>query len=164
MFILSRRGFGMIRFTLPAAFVVWLASQSSVFAHKLHVEANLSGDRVRIDAYYEDDTPAQDARVTVSKDGVTVLEGKTDEHGTWTFPRPTIGSYLVKVESVGHAAKTEFAIGGMEVSSEPETRAANTRTPWGRLGLGIGLLIGFTLTWLWLRRHGHPHSHSEDSI
>jgi nickel transport protein len=145
------------------------------FAHKLIVDAAPKGDRLRVEAYYEDDTPADDAKVTVLQGDTVVAEGKTDDRGVWSCPLPPPGTYQVKVLSVGHVGRTTVPVegpasgtadSGSDQVLNPEKRAEDTRTPWNRLGLGVGLILGLALAWWLIRRksHGHRHPHAEDSL
>lgn len=137
--------------------------------HAMHAEARLKGERVSIEAFYSDDTPAQNAKVVVTnKQGVEVASGKTDEKGVWTFDRPKPGSYEATVDDgEGHRTKIPIAIpsdprytnpppgpddGGVVVSAGP-TRAEVTKMPWLRIVLGLGAIaaVGGAL-WLAVRK------------
>lgn len=148
------------------AFVILAGVTTPAFAHKLIVDPRIKGDRLHVEAFYEDDTPAQQAKVTVLNGDMIVAEGRTDEKGVWSIPKPAPGTYLVKVESLGHAAKETLVV--TEAKNRPENtpgpvvdeanetvdedRAAKVRTPWNRIGLGLGLILGVTLMSLVLRK------------
>jgi nickel transport protein len=122
-------------------------------AHAMFVDVKHAEDPVKVLAYFDEDMPAEFADVTVTgADGNVVLTGKTDEHGVWTFPRPTkSGTYTVTVKLTGHVAKREFTVDG-----EAETTAAPARrlNKWVGLGIGVAVLLGASgLSWL-LRRRG----------
>src|SRR5262245_49199303 len=93
---------------IAVAFV--LAGSTPAFAHRLHVEAKVAGDQLRVEAYYSDDTPAQEARITITRGDQPVAEGRTDERGVWTCPRPAPGTYTVRAESAGHAARETLVV------------------------------------------------------
>jgi nickel transport protein len=141
-----------------------LTGTSSAFAHRLHVDPKIVGDQLRVEAYYDDDTPAQDARITVRAGDVTVAEGRTDDKGVWTCPKPTGGKYTVRAESVGHAATETLDIGDFAAAAEPPAtdepksaqRLANTRTPWRNLAVGLGLLGTVCVAWLFTRKAANP--------
>lgn len=151
-------------------------------AHGIGAEAKLKGERVHVEGFFDDDTPASDAKVTVTgEDGKVVAEGKTDAKGQWSFPVPAAGKYRVAVDAGGgHLAKTTItiparpAVTGTHTSgtspssvpanqSEPETvvsdgptRAEVTGGRWLKAGVGlaiIGLLTGgFWLATRWKAR------------
>ena len=84
---------------------------SPAFAHKLLTSWKVDGGRVRVEAFFDDDTPAQEAQVVVTDAADrTVAEGRTDERGVWSFARPAAGSYSVRVESVGHRATARIKV------------------------------------------------------
>jgi hypothetical protein len=140
-------------------------------AHALHAEARLKGDRVTVEAFYSDNTPAQNARILVhDKKGVEVATGHTDDSGTWQFPRPRSGSYEVTVEAGdGHRTRVPIAIpsdpriaaesgtdGGVVVTAGP-TRAELTRLPWLRVIIGLGAIATVAgALWLATRRTAAP--------
>jgi len=136
-----------------------LSGTTSAFAHRLHVDPKVVGDQLRVEAYYDDDTPAQEAKITVRSGDMTVAEGRTDEKGVWTCPKPAAGKYTVRAESVGHAATESLDINEIAASepvasdeSKSAQRLANTRTPWRNLAVGLGLLGTVCLGWLFTRK------------
>ena len=75
-----------MRSSLPV--LVLLIGAAPAFAHKLYVDPTLVGDRLRVEVYYDDDTPAQDAQVTVLFGDENLATGRTDEKGVWSCPAP----------------------------------------------------------------------------
>jgi hypothetical protein len=144
-----------------------LSGTPSAFAHRLHVDPKIVGDQLRVEAYYDDDTPAQEAKITVRAGDTMVAEGRTDEKGVWTCPKPAAGKYTVRAGSVGHAATETIDIGEVVATTEPPAaddpksaqRLANTRTPWRNLAVGLGLLGTVCVAWLFTRKAAvRPHS------
>ena len=95
------------------------------------------GDRLRVEAYYDDGTPAQEAKVTVRRADQVVVEGRTDDKGVWTCPRPEPGTYTVRVVSVGHAADPETVVVAGASRPRPPSRPPTTG-PGGRGRRGAG--------------------------
>lgn len=135
-----------------------LAGTSPAFAHRLNVRPMMVGDQLRVEAFYDDDTPAQEAKVTVNQGDQTIAEGRTDEKGVWTCARPAPGTYVVRAESVGHAAKETLVVPEPDrpTPTEPipstDGRARRTQTPWGRLAAGLAVIGGLWLAWIISRR------------
>ena len=138
---------------ITAALMVWC---SPAFAHRLHVDAKPTDEHIRVEAYYDDDTPAQEARITIRLGEQLIAEGRTDEKGVWTCPCPAPGTYTVRAESAGHAATTTLPVPqGQEAVVEPspeDDRASRTRTPWARLAAGLAVIGGLWLGWRVTRR------------
>ncbi|MDB5307441.1 MAG: hypothetical protein JWO38_1643 [Gemmataceae bacterium] len=109
-----------------------------------------ASDPIRVEAGYDDDTPAEKAKVTVTDAaGNPVAAGVLDERGVWTFPKPGPGSYTVVVEITGHRDAVRLEV--------PEAAAPVVYSGWRLdkrlgLGLGLGLLLGGTLAVVYLRR------------
>jgi nickel transport protein len=138
---------------------VLLVAANPALAHRLHVDARVSGETVRVEAFYDDDTPAQEAKVTLKVGDQLVAEGQTDDKGVWIGHRPKPGTYTVRAESIGHAAKDTLVVPEPEqtpAAPEPpppvEDRAKKIRTPWGRLAAGLGIIGGLWLAWMIARR------------
>src|SRR5947209_2772525 len=92
------------------AITVLLVAASPAPAHHLHVAPKVAGDIIRVEAYYDDGTPGQEARVTLKLGDQLVAEGTTDDDGVWTCPRPKPGTYTVRAETFGHAAKETLEV------------------------------------------------------
>ena len=119
------------------AVAVALLLPGAAHAHDLIAKVNPAADPIRVEAGYDDDTPAQAARVTVKDDtGTIVAGGVLDERGVWSFPKPGPGSYRVVVESAGHRDEVKLTI------HESEPPAVLSRL---RLNKTLGLVIGLTL-------------------
>ncbi|MFQ3591579.1 MAG: carboxypeptidase-like regulatory domain-containing protein [Gemmataceae bacterium] len=155
-------GVGLLGLGLPLA------------AHDLGAQAKLQDGKVILEAYFDDDTAASEAKVRVMDDnGATVSSGTTDDKGTWTFAAPPPGRYRVVVNAGGgHKATIPLKIPNRpgesrlvpeksETAASPHaeqtisagpTREQFTRFPWGRLLLGLAVLVGLAgLTYWWLR-------------
>jgi nickel transport protein len=153
-----------MRFRLPILVVALLfAPASPAFAHRLMADFKIVGDQLRVEAFYQDDTPAQKAKVIVRSGDVIVAQGQTDEKGVWTCAKPAAGSYTVRVESAGHAATETLVIAESEDGANSSNavgsdesgsmdRSTRTRTPWRNLTLGLGLVGGACAVWLVTRR------------
>jgi len=109
----------MLRMALLVVGVV--AAPGWASAHAVGVEAKWKGDRVSVETYYDDDTPAVAAKVrVVAEDGTAVAEGKTDDKGQWSFPTPPPGKYRIAIDAgAGHLAKTTLTIPPRELAPQP---------------------------------------------
>ena len=136
--------------------LVLLLGANPAAAHALGAECRLRDNKVEVEAFFDDDTPAQDAKVTVTDAQKQVIaQGRTDEQGRWSFPAPPPGDYLVLVEAgAGHSAKVKMTVpttpGGDEVSvpiSDGPSRREFTSFPLARVGVGLGVIgAAFSLT------------------
>jgi hypothetical protein len=135
-------------------------------AHRLGADCTLKASVVHVEAYFDDDSPARGARVRVEDDGdTTIVEGRTDADGHWTFPAPGPGKYTVRVDAgPGHAWRGPITIpespapvagdpadkgnpeGGVRVSEGPD-RQAITRIDWLKVGTGLGVIAAAAVAW-----------------
>ncbi|HEY1380558.1 MAG TPA: carboxypeptidase-like regulatory domain-containing protein [Gemmataceae bacterium] len=143
-----------------AALLLSLAAAAPARAHALGAEAKLRGGRVEVEAYFSDNTPARDARVTVRDAAdATIAEGRTDAEGRWSFPAPPPGRYAVVVDAgAGHRTRPiavtipgEPPAADVTVSEGPR-REEFTQFPWGRVALGLGIIAALALGWRAVRR------------
>jgi nickel transport protein len=142
-----------------------LLAAGPVSAHALGAECKLAGDRVAVEAYYDDDTPARDARVSVlGPDKNALVEGRTDSEGRWSFARPRPGDYEVVVDAGGgHRVQVGLTIPAEATTAVPQTissgptRAEFTTFPWSKVALGLAAIACMGLGW-WLARRPRPHS------
>jgi hypothetical protein len=158
--------------TRPFWFVVvaLFAVASPASAHKIFVQGKVDGNRLRVEAYYEGNIPAQQARITVENENKEVVaEGKTDALGAWSCPAPGRGNFILRAETVGHKSDP-YPLTVLQFPSDPQseepkglpeepkadkaiTREEQTCTPWWKILAGIGA-IGVFFTVLWLSRRG----------
>src|SRR5579871_4585392 len=138
--------------SFAAALLATLAIESNATAHALGAECKIRGERVVVEAYFSDNTAAQEALVSVHDEvNRSIAEGKTDSNGRWSFPIPAAGRYEVIVEAgLGHRAAVPLTIEARRPSgtvqatttvSEGPTRSDFTRFPWERLAGGILLIV-----------------------
>jgi len=141
------------------ALLALLALPAFAQAHGVGVEAKLAGGVVRIEAFFDDDTPAADAAVTVrdAADAV-VAAGRTDAAGVWAFPAPAGGKYTVRVDAGdGHATTTVVTVppgaaDGGAISAGPSRAAL---TGWRRgaaVAAGLGAIAAATALVVAVRR------------
>lgn len=102
----------MFRSRWAVAPLVALMLPAVASAHAVGLDVKLKDNAVRVEAYYDDDTPAADAKVTVeTADKAVVAEGKTDDKGVWTCSAPAAGEYTVRVDAGdGHKAKAKITV------------------------------------------------------
>jgi hypothetical protein len=124
-------------------------------AHDLHAKVTFTATEVKVVAGYDDDTPADGAKVTLTTDeGHPVAAGVLDATGNWTTPLPPPGKYHLVVNDIGHRDRVEFTI------DPPQGDAARAEITYERwrldktlgLGLGLGALLGGTVLYTFLRR------------
>ena len=125
-----------------AAALVALLSAGRAEAHDMKLSVDIDGDPIKVEARFDDGTPAQMARAKVVREtGEEVAAGTTDENGRWSFPKPGPGRYRVDIELAGHRTSLHFTIPGAE--SEPDAPAVVEGDM--RLSQKLGLSIGLTL-------------------
>ena len=156
------------RATLAAFLLLWCVG--TVAAHDIGAQAKLHEGKVTLEAYYDDDTAASEAKVRVTDPSGTIVQtGTTNDKGIWIFPAPPAGKYRVTVDAGGgHRASIDLTIpvGASAVPVEKPTVSAPepkqtissgpsreefTQFPWLRLGMGlvvVAALAGFVRWWL----------------
>lgn len=124
-------------------------------AHDLRAKVTVLPDAIRVEAGFDDDTPAEGARVrvTAAAGGREVAAGTTDERGVCLLPALPEGEYTATVEGLGHRDAVTFRVGC--ASGETEFTAWRLDK---QVGLAIGLLaiLGGTLMFWWGRRPMRP--------
>lgn len=120
------------------AFVAVLLVPGLAHAHKMHSSADIGRDIITVTAYYDDDTPADRARVTIAvvEGGELVADGVLDEKGVWACPRPGPGLYVIVVESAGHRSELRF-----EIPDAPARLAVADGPSDRRLGIALVLAV-----------------------
>jgi hypothetical protein len=136
-------------------------------AHALRAECSLGSGKVQVEAFFDDDAPAVNAKVEVlDHQAKTMAAGKTNAQGLWAFPAPAAGYYLVIVDAgMGHRAKVPITVpeaitaaGPLsekkEIISEGVARKEATSFPYllYKVGLGVVAIVLFSLAFLLGRR------------
>jgi nickel transport protein len=144
------------------ALVLALGLPSSALAHALHVLAKMEGNQVKVEAFFDDNSPAADAKVTVrDATGKVLYEGRTDGTGNWSFAMPAPGTYEIVVDDgAGHRTQKHLRVSGANADGSEQatapTREELTQVPWLKVGIGIGAIVGFSLL-VWLVRQRPPN-------
>ena len=146
-----------MRLLLPLTSLILLITVSPAWAHRLLSESKLTQTDLVVEAYFDDDTPAQEAKVSVWKENEKFAEGKTDERGVWKMPRPVAGTYEIKVESVGHLSKETIEISDEVVAASSENTSEPThtkpKTPWFAVGAGLLVIAGLAFLARFLKKN-----------
>ncbi len=146
---------------LLLALSLLLGRADSALAHAVGAECRLLGDKVEVEAYFDDDSPARNAWVTVwDSSKKEIAAGRTDAKGQWGFPVPAPGTYQVAIDAgAGHRTTVRLRV---PAENEPKddplahpdappgdptplvsdglTREEFTRFPWEKIALGLGLV------------------------
>ncbi len=121
-------------------------------AHDLKVMVNLEGDPIKLEAWFDDDTPAEMGRVTVSREnGEEIAAGTTNERGQWSFPKPGPGIYRIVVECIGHRDVLKLTIPGAESTDAPIAVGDFRLSQKLGLGIGLAMILGGSLAFVLLR-------------
>ena len=174
-----------LRLICGAAGAALLLAAPPARAHALGAECKLVGQSVEVEAYYDDDTPAGNARVSVLDEKERPLvEGRTNAKGCWSFPRPGPGKYQVVVDAgSGHRTTVKITIPGVSAAADVQPGSAEaspgpgasreapvvlndgpsrkefTRSRWPQAALGVGALGALGLAfWLAARKRGRGGS------
>jgi hypothetical protein len=137
-----------------AILAVWTPE---VLAHAVGLSCKVVDKLLKVEAYFDDDTPAIEATIVVRNErNEIVAQGKTDERGMWACERPAAGRYEVSVDAgAGHRAKQQLTVSELPGESGtpiPDadagpTRDDFTRVPWARLAIGLGLIFIVAAGW-----------------
>lgn len=122
-----------------------LVTCGPVQAHALHAQAKLDGGKVVVEAKFDGDEPAENAKVyLVGEDGAKTLRGRTDRDGLLRFAVPPPGMYEIHVDAgAGHLAKVKITI-------TPEMQPGPSPPP-GPIMLGGGRTIEEVQRSRWLK-------------
>ena len=165
------------------ALLALVFSVSPAMAHRLGADCTIRGKEVQVEAFFSDNTSAKGARVSVfDSNKNSVVEGRTDDKGAWSFPAPEPGIYRVIIEAGnGHRAEIRIDVPqtNLEAESSPSTsegacdccndavsgdtpqavrisdgpsRDELTKTPWLRMFFGLILIAGIASAYLTIRK------------
>ena len=148
----------MIRPLIAAILLLGPLAAREASAHALGAECKLRGNRVELEAYFSDNTPAQEARVVVyDKDRAALQNGTTDGEGRWSFSTLAAGDYEVVVDAgAGHRVTLKLVIPdspAAPIASSGPSRQEFTRTPWLHIAGGLALIgLPSAALYFWLRK------------
>jgi len=161
------------RFLLPLLLVI--LAPAGVCAHSIDMEWKQIGERITIEAFFDDDTPVRSGRVQIldGKNEV-VVSGATDVSGKCTLRAPNPGQYQLVVDAgAGHRKQRGITVVGTlpvesptveppiepaantVVSSGGADRQQATGFPWDRAAIGCGIIALVAGAW-WLSRRSKP--------
>lgn len=133
------------------------------WAHNIDFEWKQVGERVTVEAFFDDDTPAREARVQLlDQDKVVIASGVTDAKGLCTLPARVLGEHDLVVDAgAGHRKERKIRIVAVlpsgptgEVASQGgANREDATAFPWGRIAIGLAV-IGLVGAAFWWSRQG----------
>jgi uncharacterized GH25 family protein len=135
--------------TVVTAIVSLLLFPLIVFAHAVGLEAKIVGENVVVEVFFDDDTPAQKAKVRIEDGAKAVIaQGVTDEKGTFTFAKPKAGTYRIIVDAgAGHATKSTLEITETPVpmTDEPTRDEFTGWQRYGKAAIGIAVIVVLSL-------------------
>ena len=106
-----------------------LVAALPVLAHQVGADCTVKDGRVEVEAYYSDDTPVRNARVSVrdAADKV-VAEGRTDEKGRFRCRLLPSGLYRVTIDAgPGHTATVRLTVPAGKGAKAADVAALITR-------------------------------------
>jgi len=140
-----------LRLVLGIAAAIVVLNPNRADAHALVLGVKLppdAPDLLLVEASFDDETPAEGAKITITvADGTVVAEGTTDEKGVCQLTRPGPGKYKATVDSHGHRDAVEFEVaggGGGEFMGWRPDQVTN-------LAIGVGGLLGLSAAYWWFR-------------
>lgn len=114
--------------------------------HNLCAKVDIQGANLRIEAFYDNETPADGAKVKLISNKTTLREAITDERGLCSIPAPAAGNYTIEVNAGGgHRTEITFTI---EAALDEQTAGADKesvfqRRIWGAI-IGLGVIVALT--------------------
>lgn len=132
-----------------------------VCAHAPDFEWKQVGEKIEIEAFFDDNTPIRDAKVQILDDQRNILaSGVTDVHGKCKLTAPNPGKYQLFLDAgAGHRKQRAITVDGLlpvdpgTGGSPPTSRRDDlTRFPWERALMGLGVIALVGGAWWWSRR------------
>lgn len=114
--------------------------------HNLCAKVDIQGTNLRIEAWFDNETPADKAKVKLISNKKTLHEAVTDEKGLCSIPAPGAGNYTLDVNAGGgHRTEITFTI---EAAVDEQTAGADKesvfqRRIWGAI-IGLGVIVALT--------------------
>ncbi|MFT3881457.1 MAG: carboxypeptidase-like regulatory domain-containing protein [Gemmatales bacterium] len=115
--------------------------------HNLCAKVDIQGTNLRIEAWFDNETPADGAKVKLLSNKKTLHEAVTDEKGLCSIPAPGAGNYTIDVNAGGgHRTEITFTI---EAAIEEQTAGADKESVfqrrWLGAAIGLGVIVALTM-------------------
>jgi hypothetical protein len=111
--------------------------------HKLCAKAEVLDNQLRVEAWFDNDEPAEGAKVRLLQGTTVVQEGIADDRGLCFLKVPPTGTYVIDVNAGGgHRTEVNYALG--DVAAGDSKEAVQDRRWWGALA-GLVVIVGLTL-------------------
>lgn len=108
--------------------------------HKLCARIDLQGDKLIVEAFYDNDIPAENAKVKLLQQQKTLAEATTDDRGMCSLAIPPAGDYLLDISAGGgHRTEVTFTIGAESVAEAGDSKSGVSSKRWW--GATVGVLI-----------------------
>lgn len=98
---------------IAMSIIIISLSPLSLFAHKLNIYAYTDGDMVNSESYFADGSRCKNCIIEVyeKNTGKTIIEGKTDDNGKFSFKMPEAASLrLVLKAGAGHQSEYNLSL------------------------------------------------------
>lgn len=138
-------------FYLALCFALVFMAQSEAHAHRVNIFAWAESGQIHTESTFSGGKQARHAQVNVlDASGKTLVSGKTDKHGAFSFPIPpeALKSRTdLRLELVaGQGHRGEWVITAQEyMSAAPKPPGKEHENGPTAMDIGVGLLIIFTL-------------------
>jgi len=128
--------------------------------HNLCAKVEIQGPNLRIEAWFDNETPADGAKVKLLLNKNTLKEAVTDERGLCTIPAPGAGNYTIDINAGGgHRTEITFTI---EAAVDEQTAGADKESVFQRRWLGTAIGLGIILALTLAARRFVAQSRSDD--
>lgn len=110
--------------------------------HKLCAKLDIQGTQLKVEAWYDNDVPADNAKVILLQQQKTLQEATTDERGMCSLAVPPPGDYLLDINAGGgHRTEIAFTIAAeVDVTAGDSKSGIHNKRWWGAT-VGILLII-----------------------
>ncbi len=104
-----------------------LVLMSSAHAHKLNLFAFEEAGKIFVEGYFSDGIKPKTGKIKVfDSTGTLLYEGKTDNDGSYVFPKPNVNEYRIELDAgLGH--KSALGMKGGEIFSKEEDQASGSK-------------------------------------
>jgi hypothetical protein len=114
--------------------------------HKLCAKLDIQADKLIVEAFYDNDMPAENAKVRLLHQQKTLAEATTDERGMCTLTIPPAGDYLLDISAGGgHRTEVAFTIGAEAMAAAGDTKADVSNQRWWGATVGILIIVIATM-------------------